>query len=271
MKAFERSGLASCSDLEAEGYAPLHAELEAVQREFLDALPRFRSGPDVRVSGYSMQHWSRIWEYPYVFDHLRTERRRFTQAPTVIDFGSGSAFFPFAVARLGTNVVCFDNQQFVVDDMRRAVATIPAGDGTIDVRLNDDRLPMESASAAMGYSVSVLEHMPDPSAMVAEIARVVVPGGLFLLTCDLDVERSDAIPPERYARLRSALKAHFDWAYPDEVIHPQQVLTTKNSPIPADRYVPGLLYRDKQGVLHPLVGGPPPGIITAYGCALRRR
>jgi SAM-dependent methyltransferase len=270
MNSFERSGLAARSDLQAPGYDELFSELETVQRDFLSALPSFRTGSHPALEDDTLHRWSRIWEYPYVLHHLRAERRRFAHRPRVIDFGSGSTFFPFAVARLDAEVVCFDNQAVVVDDLREAAKVAFCGDGAVEVRQNGERLPLQTAEADFGYSISVLEHMSDPVPIVAELARVLKPGALFALTLDLDIEGTIAVPPARYERLRRELESSFEWCYTDRTIHPQDVLTTKNSPR-GEAIRQGLLFRDKAGRLRPLIGGPSAGVLTVYGCVLRRR
>ena len=274
---FDRSGLAALSDLRAPGYDVLFAQLEGVQREFLETAPQFRD-PRYAWDTDTLHNWSRAWEYAYILHHLSTvtlslSKRHDNAAPTGIDFGSGSTFFPFAVARLGVNLVCFDNDPVVVGDLQTATQKLSTGSGTIEVRHSSEKLPAEDASADFGYSVSVLEHMPNPVPIVAEIARVLKPGAHFVLTMDLDVEGSSGVSPQHYDGLRKQLESAFDWVYPDRVNHPLDVLTSKNSPWPrpGENKVPGLLFRDKTGRLRPLIGGPNPGVLTVYGCVLRRK
>ena len=117
--------------------------------------------------------------------------------------------------------------------------------------------------------------MEQPAAIVAEIARALKPGGIFVLTFDLDVEVNTGVGvlPAQYERLRAALESAFDWVYAERIVHPLDVLTSKNSPwpVPGERKIPGVLWRDRAGRLHPLVGGPNPGVLTVYGCVLRKR
>ncbi|PZR59677.1 MAG: hypothetical protein DLM50_00775 [Candidatus Meridianibacter frigidus] len=190
-----------------------------------------------------------------------------------IDFGSGSTFFPIAVAREGGRIICFDNDPVVIGDLRAAARTLGTGSGSLEVRLNDARLPMDSASADFGYSISVLEHMDEPVALVSEIARVLKPGATFVLTMDLDVKGSSGVSMEHYEGLRARLETVFEWVRPDRVIHPLDMLTSANSPWPrpGERRIPGLLLREKSGSLRPIIGGPNPGVLTVYGCVLRRR
>lgn len=269
---FDRAGLAARSDLDAAGYGALFAELEPVQTEFLRELASFRD-PRYGWESDTLHNWSRAWEYAFMLHHIGRERARLGGAVRAIDFGSGSTFFPFAIARRGIDLICFDNDPVVVGDLRGALNAIDAAPGTIEVRQNGETLPCEDNLADIAYSVSVLEHMPNPVPIVQEIARVLKPGGLFVLTMDIDVEGSEGVSPAHFNQLRSDLETFFSWEFPERTVHPLDVLTSKNSPWPrpGERHVPGLLIRTKDRRLLPLVGGPNPGVLTVYACVLRRR
>lgn len=63
----------------------------------------------------------------------------------------------------------------------------PALLSSIDYRsfVSSDRLPFPGGSFDLVYSVAALEHMPEPEGTVAEIARVLAPGGLAIHEIDL--------------------------------------------------------------------------------------
>ena len=272
MRAFERSGLAARSDYQTEHFASLLATLEGVESEFLAALPQF-AHPQYKWHRESLHTWSRAWEYAFMLHHVRLECERRGRPLDVVDFGSGSVFFPFAIARLGNRVVCFDNDPIGIADLEGATRVVSAGSGRVEARLNGDVLPCDSNSADIAYSVSVLEHMPDPVPIIDEIHRVLKPGGLFVLTMDLDVEGHSGVAPAHFEALRANLESRFSWEFLERTVHPLDVLTSKNSPYPrpGEEKIPGLLWRTKSGALRPLIGGPNPGVLTVYGCVLRRR
>ncbi len=58
---------------------------------------------------------------------------------------------------------------------------------SIDYRsfVSSDKLPFPGGSFDLVYSVAALEHMPEPEGTVAEIARVLAPGGLAIHEIDL--------------------------------------------------------------------------------------
>jgi SAM-dependent methyltransferase len=55
----------------------------------------------------------------------------------------------------------------------------------VDVWGDAQRLPFADAAFDTVLAAEMLEHIPDPNACVAEIARVIKPGGRFLLTVPL--------------------------------------------------------------------------------------
>ena len=271
-QAFERAGFAALSDLSADGYAGLFTELEGVQAEFLAQVAAFRD-PGYHWGEDTLHTWARAWEYPYAAYHVARERERVAGPFVVADFGSGSTYFPFAVARYGARVICLDNDPVCVRDLQAAAGVVAAGSGHVEVRLSADVLPVPSASVDLAYSVSVLEHMPDPVPVVSEIARIVRPGGLLVLTMDIDVEGAAGVAVAHFEALRRDLATFFTWEFPDRTIHPQDTLTSRTSPWPrpGERYVPGLLLRTRDRRLVPLIGGPNPGVLSVYACVLRRR
>jgi SAM-dependent methyltransferase len=270
--AFDRAGYAALSDMRADGYAALFAQLEAAQADFLAQVATFRD-PGYHWGEDTLHTWGRAWEYPYTAYHVARERARKGAPFTVADFGSGSTYFPFALARLGADVTALDNDPMCVRDLQAAIGLVGAGEGRVRVLESGARLPCETASFDCAYSVSVLEHMPDPVPAVAELARIVRPGGLFVLTLDIDVEGAAGVAAAHFDALRRDLDAYFTWEFPERTIHPSDLLTSKSSPWPrpGERHVPGLLWRTRDRRLLPLFGGPAPGVLTVYACALRRR
>ncbi len=142
--------------------------------------------------------------------------------------------------------------------------------------LAQDSLPLADASLDAAYSISVLEHVPDPPRAIAELARVVRPGGTFVLTIDLDLSGGAAIMPDSFAELVAACERYFVHAVRETTVHPLSVLDCFGSPFPRRRaeQVPGLMIRTKTGALRPLVGGPTaaePVRLACYAAAFTRR
>jgi SAM-dependent methyltransferase len=272
---FDRCGLVSTDHFLAAPFDRTFRMLEQAQAGFLAAEPAFRS-PHYPWDRDALHQWSRCFEYPYAFAHLHESRATLGPVPTVVDLGSGVTFFPFVLAREGWDVVCLDSDPLVVGDVTRAAAVVPAAPGSVRAQLSAQRLPLRDASADALYSISVLEHVPDPLPLIAETARVLCDGGTFVLTVDVDLTGRDAIGPEQFDALLRECDRSFERRVPETTIHPLRVLDTFCGPHPRARQpqVPGLMLRSGSGALKPLVGGPiapEPVHLACYVAAFTRR
>jgi SAM-dependent methyltransferase len=79
-------------------------------------------------------------------------------ADLVADFGCGTH-------RRDERIVCLDGGAY----------------GNVDIVTDLRRLPLAAGSLAGGISIAVLEHVPDPAAHIAEMHRVLRPGGRMLV------------------------------------------------------------------------------------------
>jgi len=240
---FNRSGIAGLSDLDTPEWQLLFALLEKEQSEFLAKENDFRS-PDYKWPRDPLHWWSRVWEYPYVYFHLQRHRGGWDsdRLPWIVDLGSGVTFFPFSVARLGYRVTCADIDPVCSRDLSRAGSVISSKPGEVDFRLVEGaRLPFDNSSVDCLYCVSVLEHIPDFTKTVDEIARVIKPGGLLVLTFDLDLRGDQAIGTVGYTHLRQALRQYFDYHHLETSVHPINILNSWNSPFGFER--PSLVKR----------------------------
>jgi 2-polyprenyl-6-hydroxyphenyl methylase/3-demethylubiquinone-9 3-methyltransferase len=93
----------------------------------------------------------------------------------VLDAGCGGGLVAKSLAEAGAVVVGVDRLPACVEVARRAV---PAGFRPAVAEL--ERLPFADASFDAVVAADVLEHVPDLPAAVAELARVLRPGGSFL-------------------------------------------------------------------------------------------
>lgn len=91
----------------------------------------------------------------------------------VVDVGCAGGLGTAALRRSGCLAIGVELEQHLVDEIRRhpETANLPAvrGDGT--------RLPIASASVDAACAVEVLEHLADPAAVLAELRRILRPGG----------------------------------------------------------------------------------------------
>jgi SAM-dependent methyltransferase len=107
----------------------------------------------------------------------------------VLDLGCGAGRHAFALYRAGADVVALDrsagDELAGVRLMLRAMADegeAPAGAGAFAVRGDALRLPFDDGAFDLVVASEILEHLPDDAAALAELARVLRPGGTAAVT-----------------------------------------------------------------------------------------
>lgn len=97
----------------------------------------------------------------------------------VVDLGCGTGRHAIRLARAGARVVALDVSPGMLARARDAAAGLD-----LDFRLHDLQAPLPLASATCARVVSglVLEHLRDLPAFFAEVARVLAPGGIAVVS-----------------------------------------------------------------------------------------
>lgn len=142
---------------------------------FMDRINAFAAARGLR----QMTTWSKVWEYPWLwFNALASIDWR---GKHVIDLGSELSPMPWYLATLGARVTLIET-----DRRWSHLWKLLAPGLNVDWRIiADERIPAETASADVVTSFSVIEHQPDKAAAVAEVLRVLKPGGLFAVSFDI--------------------------------------------------------------------------------------
>jgi SAM-dependent methyltransferase len=102
--------------------------------------------------------------------------------------GCGGGRHAFAVLRRGARVVAFDASRDELDGVRTMAAAmaaageVPAGGELLCVEGDALALPFDDASFDRIIAAEVLEHIPDDRRAIAELVRVLAPGGRIAVT-----------------------------------------------------------------------------------------
>ena len=116
---------------------------------------------------------------------ILARRRRLTaslipfQGRTVLDFGCGNGAQTLALAGTQRRLIAVDIDPADLTLLRAAAG---AADAVFPVLYNGSDLPLPDRSVDAAVCFEVLEHVPDEAVALAEIFRVLKPGGDFVLT-----------------------------------------------------------------------------------------
>jgi SAM-dependent methyltransferase len=104
----------------------------------------------------------------------------------VLDMGCGGGRHAFALYRRGAQVVALDMDAAELKDVAGMFAAlapeVPAGARAQAVRGDAYRLPFADATFDKVIAAEILEHLPDDHVAMAELARVLKPGGRLAVT-----------------------------------------------------------------------------------------
>ena len=124
-----------------------------------------------------MEHWHRY--------HFAA---RWAAGRTVLDVACGEGYGSALLAKVAARVTGIDLSAEAIAHARR---TYGSADNLEFVRGSCARLPLADASAELAVSFETLEHIEEQGEFLDELARVLKPDGLLLLSCPNKVEYSD--------------------------------------------------------------------------------
>jgi len=115
---------------------------------------------------------------------------------TAADLGAGTGFVTEALLAAGLNVFAVDQSPPMLAQLR---AKFPACGALTVLEGRAERLPLPEASVDCVFANMLLHHADDPAAALAEMARIVRPGGRVVVT-DLDLHGHAFLLTEHHDR-----------------------------------------------------------------------
>ena len=128
----------------------------------------------------------------------------------MLDIGTGPGHIPLLVCERvpDCHVVAVDLAEHMLAYARRHVAASPHASRIELVKADAKGLAFPDGSFDTVFSNTILHHIPEPEAFVAEAARVVAPGGLLLIR--------DLYRPPTPARAQELVRTHAAGATPSQ-------------------------------------------------------
>jgi ubiquinone/menaquinone biosynthesis C-methylase UbiE len=117
-------------------------------------------------------------------------------AETVVDYGAGTGIYTVAVAAAVPDgrVLAVEALPQLVELLRQKI-TLQLADRLTVVETTDNVVPLDNGEADRVVMVDVLHHLHDQPDALAEVVRVLRPGGLFVVVDWGDTERPFGPPP----------------------------------------------------------------------------
>jgi SAM-dependent methyltransferase len=119
---------------------------------------------------------------------VRYARLGLAPGDTVLDVGCGFGRHAYGAARVGARVVAADFAEAELKEVRNTFGAMAAADEVSEasltgtVQADGTRLPFADDAFDRVIAAEVLEHIPDDAAALAELARVLRPGGTIAVT-----------------------------------------------------------------------------------------
>jgi len=187
------SRFATVDELESLPFNRISLELEAIHHEF--GLPDHRGVNLVRYPwSQGMQsppeiYAARLWEYPFAVLEGEPEGK------TCADIGCGMSAFTLYLHACGT-VTGVDPDLFThgVKHLGHGVSQDFLKRTGLDIRQSTHELPSDHFDRV--FCISVIEHVSRRKVhgMVRDMARILKPGGLLVMTVDVNIEYDMARP-----------------------------------------------------------------------------
>jgi len=112
------------------------------------------------------------------------------------DIGAGAGFMTEGLLARGLQVIAVDQSEAMLQQMRSNFG----GSAKLDLRLGSaEKLPIDNQEVDYAFANMYLHHVPQPPQAIAEMARILKPGGRLVIT-DLDKHSYQFLKTEHHDR-----------------------------------------------------------------------
>jgi len=199
----------------------------ALNRQVRQYWEREPCGTSAQIAGtdqpLTREWFERIEEYRYRAEPMIREVAQFEshRGKRILEIGVGAGTDHLQWARAGCECYGVDLTDAAIDTVRSRLAMY--GFASNLQRLDAERLPFDDAYFDLVYSWGVIHHSERPDAIVAQILRVLRPGGQFV---GMVYGRRSLLVAKMW--LRHALLAGKPWRSPADVVwHHMESIGTK--------------------------------------------
>ena len=211
----------------------LFAEMEGFSGEFIRTHRTNLFFYSLRWSHDPLHHWSRQWEYPYVFAQIEPHlSARGDIVSQVLDAGSGITFFLYFIMSRFHNieVTCCDRDLYL-NKIFEKINKRSQYNARFEVQ-NLRNLAFSGRKFDIVYCISVLEHTHNYELIIEKVHNILKKNGLFVVTFDLSFDSNVDIPIDRANELLVLLtkwfKPHDDFiqVLAEDIIQSPDIVTT---------------------------------------------
>jgi ubiquinone/menaquinone biosynthesis C-methylase UbiE len=143
-----------------------------------------------------IEHWHRY--------HFAS---RWAQGKRVLDLACGEGYGSAFLARRAARVTGVDVSQHAIDHAKRTYASL----GNVEFLVGScARIPAPDSSFDVAVSFETLEHIQEQEQFVAELARVLTPGGILVISCPNKAEYTDKRGTRNEFHVKELYRAEFD-------------------------------------------------------------
>jgi SAM-dependent methyltransferase len=142
---------------------------------------------------------------------------------TIVDYGAGTGLFtvPVAVALTGGRVLAVDEHPALLAYLEEKVAQAGLPEGrVVPVPTADNSVPLPDAGADRVLMINVLHHVHDDPAAMAEVRRLLGPGGRLVVIDFAQMERPVGPPNDHVLSLEQVRAAVAGLGLHELSVHP---------------------------------------------------